>query len=200
MLFVLTGAIQTGKTRWLQRTIRELENRGVLSYGVVAPGTWIAHDEGQGISYEKTGIDNELLPGHAIVPFARRNDLVDARNAQEHCTQAQRAQLAWAIDDNAIERVNAHFEAIAQADISKPGLLIVDEFGRLELLAGEGLTSALQLVDRGPTQQLPHALIVVREQLLDHARKRFASSGWGEIRPIAPNEDAASELFAVFQQ
>ena len=200
MLFILTGAIQIGKTRWLQQTLHELENHGVLSYGVIAPGTWIEHDEGQGISYEKTGINNELLPQHTIVPFARRNDLVDDHDTKEHCTQSQRAQLAWAIDDDAIERVNAHLNAIAQADIPKPGLLVVDELGRLALLAGEGLTSALQLIDRGPTQQLPHALIVVREQLLDQARKRFAASGWGETRPIAPSKDAIRELLAAFQQ
>ena len=200
MLFILTGAIQIGKTRWLQQTLHELENHGVLSYGVIAPGTWIEHDEGQGISYEKTGINNELLPQHTIVPFARRNDLVDDHDTKEHCTQSQRAQLAWAIDDDAIERVNAHLNAIAQADIPKPGLLVVDELGRLELLAGEGLTSALQLIDRGPTQQLPHALIVVREQLLDQARKRFEASGWGETRPIAPSKDAICELLAAFQQ
>ena len=198
MLFILTGAIQIGKTRWLQQTLRELENRGVLPYGVIAPGTWIEHAGDQGVSYEKTGINNELLPQHEIMPFARRSDLVDDRSVQERCTQSQRAQLMWAIDDSAIARVNAHFDAIAQADITKPGLLVIDEFGRLELLAGEGLTSALQLIDRGPTQPLPHALIVVRDQLLAQAKTRFADSGWGEIRPIAPGDEATRELFDAF--
>ena len=36
MLYVLTGDIQTGKTRWLQETIAALEASGVSPYGVIA--------------------------------------------------------------------------------------------------------------------------------------------------------------------
>ena len=57
MLYVLTGDIQTGKTRWLQDTIAALEASGVFPYGVIAPGEWIEHRENGTVTYEKTGID-----------------------------------------------------------------------------------------------------------------------------------------------
>lgn len=199
MLFILTGDIQTGKTRWLQQALRNLEERNITPYGVIAPGQWIQHETDDGVNYEKLGIDNELLPQHEIIPFARRSDLISADDVQANCTQAERAKLGWAIDDAAIARVNDHFDAIELADIPKPGLLVIDEFGRLELLAGEGLTSALRIIDRGPTRVLPHALIVVRKQLLDQACDRFAAANWGEIRPIAPSEEALRELLAAFE-
>ena len=40
MLFLLTGNIQTGKTRWLMRTLSALEERGVALYGALTPGVW----------------------------------------------------------------------------------------------------------------------------------------------------------------
>ena len=198
MLFILTGDIQTGKTRWLQETLRELEQRGVDVCGVIAPGTWIRHEDGGRVTYEKTGIQNELLPQHDVIPFARRNDLVESGQAQAQCTQAQRAKLAWAIDDNAIERVNRHFDELASREQSAPGLLVVDEFGRLELLAGEGLSSAVRLIERGPSPRFPHALIIVRAQLLDEAIERFEDCGWEEVRPIGPDDSAKHALFSAF--
>ena len=198
MLFILTGDIQIGKTRWLMQTLDELETRGVPSYGVIAPGTWIEHSDGSSTTYEKTGINNELLPQHAIIPFARRNDLVDADDLAASCSQAQRAQLAWAIDDTAIQRVNEHFDELASQESGTPGLLVVDEFGRLELLRNEGLTSALKLVERGANSLFPHALIIVREQLLEDAKQRFSNLSWNELRIIRPDDQAKSELFAAF--
>lgn len=41
MLFVLTGDVQIGKTRWLERLVSDLEERRVISYGVIAPGIWV---------------------------------------------------------------------------------------------------------------------------------------------------------------
>ena len=40
MLFVLTGGIQTGKTRWLGRLVEALGAEGVRCAGVMAPGVW----------------------------------------------------------------------------------------------------------------------------------------------------------------
>ena len=40
MLFLLTGGVQTGKTRWLEQLLAELADDGVESQGVVAPGVW----------------------------------------------------------------------------------------------------------------------------------------------------------------
>ena len=40
MLYILTGEIQTGKTRWLQALIDKLAEKGVPLEGVLAPGVW----------------------------------------------------------------------------------------------------------------------------------------------------------------
>ena len=184
MLFILTGEIQTGKTRWLLRQVEDLEAHGVQACGVVAPGTWVDHGEDAPERYEKTGIDNLMLPQRVIVPFARRDDLAQAAGEFDENSQAARARLRWAIDDGAIAQVNEHFADLARID--KPGnrLLVVDEFGLLELVRGEGLTNAVALIDRGATPVFPHALIVVRAGLLETARERFANAPWGGIQEI----------------
>lgn len=69
---------------------------------------------------------------------------------------------------------------------------MVDELGRLELLRGCGLTNALAILDAGPTPQFPHAIAVVRETLLDKARRRFEPR-WGKPIAIGP-DDAARKL------
>ena len=64
MLFLLTGEVQIGKTRWLESLVTELADRGVPCAGVLAPGRWVPsegeHADENG--YEKLGIDNVLLP------------------------------------------------------------------------------------------------------------------------------------------
>ena len=71
-------------------------------------------------------------------------------------------------------------------------MLVMDELGRLELLRGCGLTNALAILDAGPTPQFPHAIAVVRETLLDEARRRFEPR-WGKATVIGP-DDAARKL------
>ncbi|WP_139653505.1 hypothetical protein [Raoultibacter phocaeensis] len=75
MLFILTGAVQTGKTRWLERLAATLDEGGVVCVGVLAPGVWREASE-QG-DREKVGIDNVLLPAGDRFSFARRRDLSD---------------------------------------------------------------------------------------------------------------------------
>ena len=237
MLFVLTGGIQTGKTRWLGRLAEGLGAEGVRCAGVVAPGVWRERRSGTPLSagelavgsragseYEKLGIDNVLLPGGERVPFARRVDLACQAGAYDSRSQSARAGLGWAIDDSAIERVNAHFRALAaeagpeietaesvgmsvsgvgSADPSLAdarqhvaSLLIVDELGRLELMRGEGLVEAMALLDRGPTRAFPHALVVVREDLLPLAHKRLAPA-WSAPEPIRPDDAGVDRVRAA---
>lgn len=206
MLYLLTGDVQTGKTRWLQKLIEELEANSVTPYGVIAPGRWIEHQSGTTVRFEKTGIDNELLPQHELIPFARRASDVDDGEAQLACSQARKAQLGWAIDDNALDRVNEHFAWVARitADSSEAqengikrskALLIIDELGPLEILHGNGLVDGLALVERGATHALPHALVVVREQLLEQAKTRFINAPWEGIQAILPTNEAYDLLF-----
>lgn len=275
MLFLLTGDVQIGKTRWLEDLCASLQAAGTCVAGVVAPGQWVPRPEGQpdgkhGFDgagrFEKLGIDNVLLPQGKRIEFARRRDLAAKSKAFAEGTQAKAAKLGWAISDTAIAQVNAHFATLAkqasiapadsgaddstptQAEVDTPAaapldngvcppvaaetaaktsplvqtntgestaakaggnvlaaapaanetrlaphaMLVVDELGRLELLHSCGLTNALAILDAGPTPQFPHAIAVVRQTLLDEARRRFEPR-WGKVAVIGP-DDAARNL------
>lgn len=273
MLFLLTGDVQIGKTRWLESLCASLQAAGTCVAGVVAPGQWVPRPEGQpggkhGFDgagrFKKLGIDNVLLPQSKRIEFARRRDLAAKGKAFAEGTQAKAAKLGWAISDTAIAQVNAHFAALAKqvgiapadSDANAPAtaqaevdasavasaavaaetaaetsplaqtstgeptvaataakaegnvlaaapaanetrlaphaMLVVDELGRLELLRSCGLTNALAILDAGPTPQFPHAIAVVRETLLDEARRRFEPR-WGKATVIGP-DDAARNL------
>ena len=78
MLFLLTGDVQIGKTRWLEDLCASLQAAGTCVAGVVAPGQWAPRPEGQpggkhGFDgagrFEKLGIDNVLLPQSKRIEF-----------------------------------------------------------------------------------------------------------------------------------
>ena len=125
MLFLLTGDVQIGKTRWLSRLVEDLAECGVQSAGVLAPGVWrergAEEPDGAGGAagagrFEKLGIDNVLLPDGECVPFARRRDLALAEGSYDVASQSAAAQMAWEISDAAIARVNAHFDDLLRAN------------------------------------------------------------------------------------
>lgn len=233
MLFVLTGKVQTGKTRWLQRTVECLEDRGVVACGVLAPGIWV---ECEPNVFDKYGIDNILLPQKERVPFGRRKDFPSsepfsspeesiartiaqraAERAAEHAagtadgvsghaepcgvavkhyrTKGEEIKMAWDFPAECLDRVNEHLRGIAQGAIGG-GFLIIDEIGRMELQREEGLVGALELLDRGPTPEFPHALVVVRETLLPLAKDRFEPV-WGSFVEIHPDADGFAALCAA---
>ncbi|MDE8701717.1 hypothetical protein PZH32_01935 [Adlercreutzia equolifaciens] len=221
MLFFLTGDVQIGKTRWLQRLVDDVAAAGVPVAGVLAPGDWVpaAGSWADGNGFEKRGIDNVLLPSGERLPFARRRDLAQLEGSFDAASQSARAQLAWEIDDAAIARVNEHFRQLVEGTCgdgaergevrasgsseatdacvrelsgaglasAASGLLIVDELGRLELQRGEGLTEAVALLRQGPTSAFPHALAVVREELVDEAERQLGGA-WPDRCRIAPDE------------
>ena len=208
MLFVLTGNIQTGKTRWLELAIDNMEANGIAVYGVLAPGIWIDHRDKairpetcDANGFEKIGIDNILLPSGERITFARRADLALRENDYNKHAQSARAKLGWHISDEAIARVNDHFAQIAAAASNakasnSKGLLVVDELGRLEMERGEGLTEALAALEAGPTSLYQHALIVVREMLLPHLEGKFAA--WGPRELIGPSVDERALVSSLY--
>ena len=123
MLFLLTGDVQIGKTRWLEKLCGDLAAAGVCVAGVIAPGQWVPRAEeqpggkhgfdGEG-RFEKLGIDNVLLPQGERIVFARRRDLAEGDQPFAQGEQAKAAQLAWAISDEAIAQVNNHFAMLAK--------------------------------------------------------------------------------------
>ncbi|MDO4590810.1 MAG: hypothetical protein Q4B35_05390 [Slackia sp.] len=220
MLLILTGDVQIGKTRWLQRAVSRLESAHVACHGVLAPGVW--KDDGRG-SFEKLGIDNLLLPSHELVPFARRADLAVADGLFDPQSQAGRAQLKWHISDKAIVQVNDHFahlrtvmrdktaqkkagcgaqserapralcahRAASTATPSTCGVLFVDELGQLELLRGEGLVEAMKALEGGPIGFYAHAIVIARDKFGLPDRVEEAFAGtWGGSARIAPDDEA----------
>ena len=200
MLYILTGEIQTGKTRWLQVLIDKLAEKGVPLEGVLAPGVWRPNPTKPN-GFEKLGIDNVMLPGGEVVPFARRRDLASGETSKmELQGMPADMKLAWAFSDEAVERVNAHFAELAAGEApARPGLLVVDELGRLEFeRGGLGLTEAVGLVARGPRPGWPHALIVVRDWLVPRARMVFGPAWNNEIREVGPTPQTTRELLGLF--
>lgn len=206
MLFLLTGNVQIGKTRWLSRVVEELADRGVSSAGVLAPGVWREREQesapdgpggaaGTG-SFEKLGIDNVLLPGGKRISFARRRDLALAEGVYDKGSQSARAKMAWEISDEAIAQVNSHFNDLPHI-ASSPSLLVVDELGQLELLRGGGLACAMALLEKGPSSQFPCAVVIVREWLLESAIDRF-SKVWGTPCAISPDDAAREAILNSF--
>lgn len=84
---------------------------------------------------------------------------------------------------------------------AKPGagesLLVIDELGRLELLRGEGLVEAMRLLEAGPSRRFPHALVVVRESLLEKAHAVFDDI-WQDVTEIAPGDTAHKAVTGLF--
>lgn len=205
MLFFLIGDIQSGKTRWLERVLGALRASGVGVAGVLAPGVWLDHGPDAQPRFEKLGIDNVLLPQGERIPFARRRDLAERDGGFDEHSQAAQAQLGWAIDDDAIDRVNAHFDELGRSardadafDENAPSLLVVDELGRLELLRGEGLVAAMRLLDAGASSTFPHALAIVRADLVELARERFADAPWDGMGIIYADDEGEQALRSAF--
>lgn len=191
MLLILTGNVQIGKTRWLQKAVHELEAAGVGCNGVLAPGIWLKREDG---SLEKTGIDNLLLPEHDLVPFARRTDLAEQDGSFVAESQAGRARLRWHISDESIARVNNHFRALGtDGPCGKPAksILFIDELGQLELLRGEGLVEAMGMLERGPQGIYEHAIVVAGDKFgLPSRVEELFGEVWGGSACIAPDDDA----------
>ena len=186
-IFVITGAIQTGKTTWIGRMLERAAERGLAVSGVLAPAVF---ENGS-----KTGIDALLLPGGERFELGRKSAAFAqlaaehgaqqgtaastgehnaqrgaAANADEGVAAAQRVRLAWGMNESAIERINTHFRTLRQEGFGQ--LMVVDEFGPLEFSGNQGYTEGMAVMDAG----LPaNALLVLRPSLLDAARER-----WGE--------------------
>ncbi|MGN0078628.1 MAG: nucleoside-triphosphatase, partial [Coriobacteriales bacterium] len=64
-IFVITGAIQTGKTTWIARMLEQADRCGLQVSGVLAPAVF---EDGV-----KTGIDALLLPSGERFELARKN-------------------------------------------------------------------------------------------------------------------------------
>ena len=200
MLLILTGDVEIGKTTWLTNAVDSLTEAGGRCDGVLAPGIWERKSDG---TLDKLGIDNLLLPTRERVPFARRADLALAEGVFDESSQSAKAQLKWHISDDAIMKVNAHFDMLMQQNAAKETrvdndgsddkkrLLVVDELGQLELLRDEGLTSAVSMLEKGPCGIYEHAVLIARDRfgLVEEAERRF-SGAWSGSARISPTDES----------
>lgn len=182
MLVIITGDRQVGKTRWLEQFISNAVQSGFRCVGLISPGIWVKHDDG---NFEKTGINALLLPENEEFPYAIRRDLTDEET--EGFSQADKAQLVWRVYDQAIERINDHFDKLHEEGLAQNDILIIDEIGSLELVFGEGFTSALRMLD-DPTfaanvkegiSAERNAVMIMRPELLEQTKERLTPI-WGE--------------------
>lgn len=222
MLFLLTGEVQIGKTRWLESLVAELGAFGVPCAGVLAPGQWVPstgpHADANG--FEKLGIDNVLLPGGERVPFARRGDLARADGTFDEESQAAKAELAWHIDDAAIDRVNAHFDEITAARQRGCARRCQTAFrAECRRCRVEGSLPRSRPPHRGragplgnlawwrpylghgpacpgPTPVFPHALAVVRDYLLDDTEALLAEA-WPDRCRISPDDTGRAVILSA---
>lgn len=65
-IYIITGDVETGKTRWLQGAIDFLNSEDKVVAGAITPGIW---KDGH-----KLGIDAVLLPGFQKFNLAMRNE------------------------------------------------------------------------------------------------------------------------------
>lgn len=128
-------------------------------------------------------LDNSVCPPVAAETAAKTSPLAQI-NSDEPTVAATAAKAEG--------NVLAAAPAANETQLAPHAMLVVDELGRLELLHSCGLTNALAILDAGPTPQFPHAIAVVRETLLDEARRRFEPR-WGKATVIGP-DDAARNL------
>ena len=92
-IYVITGAIQTGKTTWIARMLEQAAQRGQQVSGVLAPAVF---EDGV-----KTGIDALLLPSGECFELARKNpafeqlhkDAAGASSADPEAAAARRVRL-----------------------------------------------------------------------------------------------------------
>lgn len=212
MLFVLTGDIQCGKTRWLSTLVDELEAAGVRVGGMLAPGVWKPRKAGEYNKecqrnrpgdFEKWAIDNVLLPQHETIRFASRIDSMFMGEGAGPL-DPNTVHLGWDIPQSALDAVNGHLDSLAERAVASgslssesadgAGIIILDELGRLELLKGQGLVSILKLLDVGPTNCFPNALVIVRERILP-ALDTHDFSLWDGYTIIRPDNDGKAAVF-----
>lgn len=156
-IYIITGGVETGKTRWFESFINFLDAENKAYAGLICPGIW---DSGQ-----KLGIDAVLLPNKIKINLAMRKENNEVGFLKK-----------WNFRDAAISEINEHF-----SNLPKNEFLFVDEIGPLEIERGEGFTKALEILKIGEFEK---AFVVVRRHLIEAAKKVFSPTSEIEIIDI----------------
>lgn len=148
-IFIISGEIDSGKTRLCLTTSETFKDLGWRVCGIASPG--IFHDG------HKIAIDaQDLQSGEQ-----RRLAELQSSDATMSGPQTKR----WAFSEETLAWSDSLYSHLSDCD-----LMIVDELGPLEFDRSEGLLSALRAIDSGLYRL---ALVVVRPSLLATAKARW---------------------------
>lgn len=138
-LFILTGAVHSGKTTFLKSIVAEARKRSIPVDGYLSPAAW---EQGSRIGY-----DLLTLPEEKLFPFMRTESRPDAERVGPYYLVPETLAMARDILGSA----------------SSKTLVIVDEIGPLEL-EGRGVWPALEESLRQPPRKL---VLTIREPLVE---------------------------------
>ncbi len=167
-VLLLTGPRGSGKTTACRALVSDTVSRAGVVAGIVCPARFR-----DGV---KVGIDAVDVASGARRRLATRLDGADAYHA---AAGGDLILGSWSFDREAL----AWADDVLAASSPACDLLVIDELGPLELLRGEGLTSALDLVDAAAAGLV---VAVVRPELVDVALER-----WPLARTVTPDALAA---------
>lgn len=145
-LWIVTGEIGAGKTRWCQQFLELARLAGWNAAGIVSPGVF---ENGQKVAIEAVDVRR-----------GERRRLAVRRQQEDEGVVHTRE---WQFEAETMEWGNTVFQQALPCD-----LLIVDEIGPLELLRGEGWVAALEAI---ASRAYRLAVVVVRPSLLPLAEK-----------------------------
>lgn len=155
LLVLITGESEAGKTTWCRALIDRALARGLHPCGLTSPAVF---DSG-----------NKIAIDLVVIASGERKRLAERRTADQPAVHGKET-LNWWFHDPVLAWGNAVLLNLPSTD-----LLIIDEFGPLELLENDGLTNGLKLIDAG---QFRLACVVVRPALLATALDRWP---WAKV-------------------
>jgi nucleoside-triphosphatase THEP1 len=162
--WIITGARETGKTRFCTHLVKKARKEGMDIAGVLSPPVYVG-----GI---KTAIEVEELRSNVrrILAMRRRDD--------QGSIQTKR----WSFDTEVLTWGN---DVLAEA--TPCDLLVVDELGLLEFERGGGWQNGISAIQSGKFQL---AVVVIRPELIEKALRAFKNT---RILDIPPHLDERQE-------
>ncbi len=168
VILILTGSVQSGKTRFLSGVVSDLDRARTVVSGYISPAVY---ESGRLIGY-----DLSILGREKPLPFLRK-----------HGPPRRERIGPYSFLPEALR------EARRTIRESRPGdLLVVDEVGPLEL-AGGGVWAPLQEVLASPARR---CLLVVRAACLETLRERLGGHT-SKVFPVEEPTARASLLFEI---
>jgi nucleoside-triphosphatase THEP1 len=164
-LIILSGPSGAGKSSWCRQLAKQALSSKLVVGGLLSPAVFQDGD--------KAGIDLlDLCTGQCRRLAVRRNEVQDGLRTRN-----------WLLDPDVLAWGNQQLLALPPCDI-----VILDELGPQELQRGQGLTTALDLID---SRRIPVLVAVVRPKLLAAAQKRWP---WAELLLLASDRVVAGGM------